>query len=211
VARELGDDIETRSDPPPPTRRRAVRPWLEGAAVALLLVGIVYAALSLRSGSSDDGRRGGSATSLATTSTTLSPEADVEQAYAAFDAMLARLNPAPNPDDPEIAKRTTGEFRAQFERVLADRRARRWAVKAGPDYGPQRVATTVRGESATVQSCYVDQAAIVNVDTGAAVDPMTTVTEHQTLTFVREEGQWKLRRLVIDHDRQPGKLPDCKG
>jgi hypothetical protein len=146
-----------------------------------------------------------------TTSTTLSPEAEVEQAYRAFDAMLARLSPAPDPSDPEIAQLTTGEFRARLERVLADRRARGLAVKLGPEDGPLSVDTRVTSGSAVVKACYVDQAVTVNVETGANVDAMRTVREFQTLTLVREQGTWKVRRLVVE--RKPGteELAPCDG
>jgi hypothetical protein len=135
-----------------------------------------------------------------TTSTTLSPEAEVEQAYRAFDAMVSRLNLAPDPEDPEIAQRTTGEFKSQYELVLADRRTRGVAVKTGPRYGPTALTTTVDGSSATVRTCYVDQAATVNAMTGAEIDAMTTVPELITLSFAWEEGTWKLRSLVIKRD-----------
>ncbi|HKE76674.1 MAG TPA: hypothetical protein VKB57_23855 [Acidimicrobiales bacterium] len=200
MASELGDDIETRSDPPPPTRWRAVRPWLEGAGIALLLVGIVYVALGLRGGSSDDPAHRSAAGT--TTSTSLSPEAEVEQAYRAFEAMLVRLSTAPNPDDPEIAQRTTGEFRARVERIMADRRARHLLVRFGAEAGPTSVSAVVHGGSATVKACYVDQAAIVNGRTGAVIDPMTTVHERLTVTLDEDRGLWKVSHFVVD--RKPG-------
>lgn len=212
MADELGGPEETQSDEPspPPTWWHTYRGWFEGAALVLVLALVAFVVTGIVIGGSDDDPPRSASRPSSTSQTTLSPEAEVEQAYRGFDAMLARLNPAPDPDDPEIAQRTTGEFRAQIERVMADRRARRLAVRTGPDYGPREIVTTVSGESATLQTCYVDQAAIVNVTTGAEVNAMRSVTEHQTLTFVREGGAWKLRRLVIDHDAQPGKLPDCK-
>jgi hypothetical protein len=202
VARELGDDIETRSDPPPPTRWRAVRSWLEGAAIALVLAGIVYFALGLRGGSSDDPSQRSTPDTATTTPTSLSPEAEVEQAYRAFEAMLIRLGPAPNPDDPEIAQRTTGEFRGRLERILTDRRARGLIVKAGAEAGPTSVAVVANGGSATVKACYVDQAAIVNKRTGVTVDPMRTANERLTITFTEEDDRWKVSHFVID--RKPG-------
>ena len=201
---ELGGAEETQSDEPspPPTWWHTYRGWFEGAALVLVLALVAFVVTGIVIGGSDDDPPRSASRPSSTSQTTLSPEAEVEQAYRGFDAMLARLNPAPDPDDPEIAQRTTGEFRARLERIMADRRARGLRVQTGAAAGPRSVSAVVNGRSATLTACYVDQASIVSERTGATVNPMRTVTEQLTLTFAEESGLWKVSRFVID--RKPG-------
>lgn len=205
---ELGAEHETQRGRTQVGWWRTRRGWVEAVGIVASLALLAYLVVGLVR-DPQPGRAGHQRPVVATTSTTLSPEGEVEQAYREFDAMLARLSPAPNPDDPEIVQRTTGEFRDRLRRVLADQRARRLAVELGPEYGPTKVVVTVKGDAATVKACYVDQSAIVNVATGASVNPMRTVRELQTLTFVREGGRWKLHRLVIETKPGTQELVQC--
>src|ERR671911_181129 len=81
-----------------------------GAAV------VACALLVLSSGCGDDDGEAAddgtttstSETTVASTTTTQDPEAEVEAAYLAYWEMAKRLLAAPNPDDPEIARRASG-------------------------------------------------------------------------------------------------------
>jgi hypothetical protein len=144
-----------------------------------------------------------------TTSTTLSPEAEVEQAYRAFWDMSARLSASPDPANPEIAQRSTGELRRNFERTQAERRDRGVAIKVGPATELTVLVTTVEGDTATSKGCFVDQAAVVSASTGTEVEAMSTVTSLQTATLVREDGVWKVSRIGTDSKHRWNGVSDC--
>jgi hypothetical protein len=208
VDSELGADTQTDSGQQPPGWWHTRRGRVEAIAIVVAALMVAYLLVLVLRGPSDHDESS-EPDPASTTTTTPTPESEVERAYRAFDALLNRLSPAPDPADPEIARLTTGEFRAQFERVMADRRARKLAVTVGPRNGPGLLTTTVDSGSATVTSCYVDQGQTINTATGEVVKAMTTVNELQTLTFVQEDGSWKLRHLTIKRDPRTREPVPC--
>ncbi len=142
--------------------------------------------------SSDDS----TTTTVASTTTTLSESEEVEAAFLAFDAMLHRLRESPNPDDPEIAERASGETLA----------------------GITDSQTTMRtlGETAVFgerDAIHVLEVEFDDADDGdwcssARVEDMTTMTRRRARsvpfvttywtewTLVRVDGTW-----MVDHSR----------
>ena len=85
------------------------------AAAVVLAVAVVGVAACGGSGGGGDPAEGEESRSSTTTAspesttTTLSPTQEVEEAFLAFSAMMDRLRQSPDPDDPEIAQRASGE------------------------------------------------------------------------------------------------------
>jgi hypothetical protein len=187
---------------------------LEAAATAICFVALaVLLVMLFRGPDTEDGTKRSLARTTTTetsAATTLTSNGEVEQAYRDFDAMFTRLGPAPDPGDPEIARRTTGELRGRIESALTDRVTRGLVLKLGPSSGLRAiVSTTVDGNSATLKSCYVDQSATVDAKTGAEIKTMTTITTLQTWSFVHEGGTWKASRLRTDDDHSWQGVYDC--
>jgi len=149
------------------------------AVTAYLLIGLI--------GDSDD-----KATQPATTTTTITPEAEVESAYRDFIDMVARLTLAPDPLDPEIAQRTTGEARANFESALTDLQARGTLIRGGAEDRQSILSAAVNGNTATLSVCYVGQSGEYDALTGAEIQPMRIYTTLDTVSLIQDEGIWKV-------------------
>jgi hypothetical protein len=207
---ELGADNENSWTGWLRTRRGKV----EAALTALCIVATVGLLVVLFRGSDDPSAGGASdpvpTTSAQSTPTAPTPQGEVEKAYRSFDGMLSRLNPAPNPDDPEIAKRTTGELRSKIESTFADRKRKGLAIKEGPQYGSRIMSTTVTGDAAVLKTCFVDQSAVVNAASGAEVEAMSAVTSVLTLRLVHENGVWKVARIGTDRAHRWTGVTSCE-
>jgi hypothetical protein len=101
------------------------------------------------------------------TTTTASSKAEVESAYRAFLSMVARLDGTPNPDDPEIARRTTGTTRATFVKALARRRDEGQVIRLGPQDHRTIQSATVENDAAALAVCHVDHSGTFDAETGA--------------------------------------------
>lgn len=127
-------------------------------------------------------------TAVETTPSTLDPETEVEQAYLAFEDMFRRLRENPDPDDPEIAKRTTGQ--AQNDIVNALTTAASLGERATFGSGDAEYVTGVElaDSHATVHSCAVEDITITN-SAGGTIGPRVT-TYWTKYTLRRQGGAW---------------------
>ena len=139
-----------------------------------------------------------------TTSATADTRADVERAYRNFLRMVARLDVAPNPVDPEIAARSTGITRATFEKTLTTRKAQGRIVKLGPRDRQTILSTAVDGDTATLKVCHVDHSGTFDAATGAVVHEMTVTTSTTRVTLVRRQGRWKVSDVRRQGAARPG-------
>lgn len=172
---------------------RAVRRIVAVAVVAGLVLGGACG--------DDDDEGGGGATRRSSTSSTTTtaptPEAAVEAAYLAYWEMAQRLVEAPDPDDPEIAERATGQVAHQLTDSLTTLRSRDQAVRSGPRYVHDVLSVSVSADSAQVIDCAIDDAVVVNVLTGETVEErLITVLLETTLRLAG--GTW----LVSDVHQQ---------
>jgi hypothetical protein len=137
-----------------------------------------------------------------TTTTTLSPEQEVEQAYKDFIAMVTRIYLAPDPNDPEIAERSTGEARANFEATLMRMQSEGTVIRIGQEDRQTILSTAISGDSATLSVCFVDQSGTFDAATSAEVEAMRTVTTLDETTLLRQGGMWRVSRIT----NQPGNM-----
>ena len=120
------------------------------------------------------------------TTTTQSPESEVESAYLAFWDMAVRLAQSPDPDDPEIDQRASGEARSGLVdglRRLADLNRH---SEFGPLYEHDVLSVDLDGDTAVVEDCAVDDSKIVDIGTGEVID-QSVVTEHLVVTMARDD------------------------
>jgi hypothetical protein len=130
-----------------------------------------------------------SATTVASTTTTQDPEAEVEAAYLAYWEMAKRLLAAPDPDDPEIAKRAIGTALTTAIDGFTTMRAQGQAIRVGEGYSHDVLSIDVRGMAATVVDCNVDEAARIEVASGRVLTSATT-TNLLTVELKSDAGQW---------------------
>lgn len=167
---------------------------------AAVLAGVLAVLAAVACGGDDGGEDEASAdtteavesvdtTPAESTTTTLSPEAEVEAAVMAHDAMLVRLLQAPDPSDPEIAQRSTGSSRAEAESGFAQLVALGQHGMPGPNMGVAVLTTEVSGDHATVETCEVDDGALIDTATGDILDD-EVVTRLVTISLERVDGVW---------------------
>ena len=128
------------------------------------------------------------------TSTTLSQEDQVEAAYLAFADMGARLLENPDPDDPEIAQRTSGEAQADLIAGLRTLVANGQAFDLGPLYSQDVLDVTLVGASATANVCVVEDSKRVDVATGQVVASGITTVDW-TVTLQRDGNNWLVEEI----------------
>jgi hypothetical protein len=138
-------------------------------------------------------------TTTLTPSTTLDPvqqaEADVRAAYDAYWAMSERLAGAPDPQDPEIAQRTTGSARDALITRLTDLLTTGHAVRFGDGNVHDIGDITIDDETARLRDCHVDDARQTDVSTGeTTLEAIATVLLEVTLA--NEGGSWKVKQLA---------------
>ena len=182
------------------------RAWAEAALILVAtaaLVAVVFAACA-----GDD-----ASTDPPATSTTLDPdeasEDEVRQAYRDFLEMAFRIAEAPDPNDPEIAQRATGDARGRIEQSAAEDQARGVVVRGGPDNKQTILTTTVAGDSARLTVCFVDHAGVFDAATGAEIEPMTTTTRLGTIDLLREDGTWKVNLVEAQEGKEWDGVHDC--
>ena len=138
-------------------------------------------------------------TTIASTTTTQNPEAEVEAAYLAYWEMNKRLVQEPNPDDPEIAQRTSGSARDKLIDSLSTMRAEGSMFQFGPQDSIQILDIAVTGDTATVKSCAVGDATRVHgseeqdveISTSELETQMTQAATRWVVTTVSETDSWK--------------------
>jgi hypothetical protein len=135
-----------------------------------------------------------SETTIASTTTTQDPEAEVEAAYLAYWEMAERLLAAPDPDDPEIAKRATGTALTSAIDGFTTMRAQGQAIRIGEGYSHDVLSVDVRGMAATVVDCNVDEASRIEVTSGRVLTSATT-TNLLTVELKSDAGQWQVASI----------------
>jgi hypothetical protein len=172
-----------------------------GRLVAIVLVGLLAAGCG---GGDDDSspdtsRPPADVSSSTAPPTTRSAESEVEEAYLAYWAMADRLLEAPDPDDPEIARRSIDPARGQLVDSLTTLRSQDQVVRSGGDYRHDVLSVEVATQTAVVRDCVIDDNAVVNATSGVTVDDrVTTVLLETTL---RHDGT---RWVVTAIDQKDG-------
>src|SRR5918997_6646155 len=139
------------------------------AACALLAVALIAC------GGSDDARGQttttvppATSTTTSASSTTLDPaqqaEADVRAAYDAYWAMNQRLAAAPDPQDPEIAERTSGGARDAITTLLTQFLTEGYTVNFEEEYAHEVLEVEVEDGSARIRDCYIDHASRLDAE-----------------------------------------------
>lgn len=144
-------------------RQRSVR-WRGAAAAVLVSVGAVTSC-----GGGDDGGEPDesasetTATSVESTTTTLSPTQEVEAAFLAYNTMTDRLREAPDPKDPEIAQRASGETLAGLIDAQTTLQTTGFSARFGERDSVQVLSVTlVDPDTALVRDCQVEDLTEVN-------------------------------------------------
>lgn len=127
--------------------------------------------------------------------TTASVESQVEEAYLAYWEMGERLLENPNPEDPEIPQRTTGDLRGEMIDGLTTLRAQGQAVRYGDQYSHDVLSVAVTSQGAEVADCLIDDGVVIDLQTGEQVRG-GVVTVLYTTTMVREGEHWKASEAV---------------
>ncbi len=123
--------------------------------------------------------------------TTTSPEAEVESAYLAYWDMVAEVTSAPDPESPAIAEHSVDPARSELLTSVREFQAAGEAVHIGEDYGHAVSEVAIDGETATLRDCAVDDAAVVDVESGEVARQSTT-TSLLDVTLVRQQGEWRV-------------------
>ena len=145
-------------------RQRSMR-WRGGAAaLAVASIGLVSCG-----GGGDDPAEGeeSASTTVApeSTSTTLTPTQEVEEAFLAFNAMMDRLREAPDPDDPEIAQRASGETLVGITDAATTMQTTGFSARFGErDSVDVLSVTLVDPATAIVRDCQVEDLTEVNAE-----------------------------------------------
>jgi len=123
----------------------------------------------------------------------------VPASYTAYwDAILAANDP-PDPFAPGLREHASGAaFDAVFETTQANKVASR-AVRLpeGSVYAHRVEVVAVEGDRAVVRDCAVDDAVVVQLDTGEVLDA-DVVTRQSTATLAREGGAWKVADSAVE-------------
>ena len=142
-----------------------------------------------------------SETTIASSTTTQNPEAEVEAAYLAYWEMAERLLAAPNPDDPEIARRVSGSARAKLVDSLATLRAQQERLEFGPDNSHRVVSVELGAEEATVLDCIIDHGARISESTGQREEFAATPGLLEVAMTV-SQGHWIVESISKPHEAE---------
>jgi hypothetical protein len=171
--------------------RWSSRPRIGAGLLMLALVLVVSDC-----GGDDDAKADPDERPAPTTTTTLSPEQEVEQAYRDFIAMTKRAALAPDPTNPEIAARATGDARANFEATLTRLQAEGTQYRTGQRDNQTILSTTIDGDTATLSVCYVGHTGAFDLATAHEIEPMRVVTSLDKTTLTREDGVWRVSLVL---------------
>jgi hypothetical protein len=165
---------------------------------SLAIITTALLALGFACNSDDDD------TSSSTTTTT-SPEAEVEAAYLAFADMGARLLQDPDPSDPEIDERTTGQAKEGLVASLQSLSDARLRFEIGPDYSHDVEAVDLNGDDAVLDVCVIDDSKQVDDSGQVTAEGVTTVD--WTVEMQRDDDMW-LVADITENEVQEG-MAEC--
>jgi hypothetical protein len=157
---------------------------------------IAVALLALVAGTcqSDDDADDTSPTTDRTT-TTVSPEAEVEAAYLAYWDMLGRLAAAPDPNDPEIDQRASGKALEEIKAGLANQLSLGRVAHPGPEYSHAVLSVELRGTGAVVRDCAIDDSTIIDQATGEKVGGGVPATGLLEASLLADGDEWRIDSL----------------
>jgi hypothetical protein len=125
----------------------------------------------------------------------LSPEAEVEEAYLAYWDMLDRLAEAPDPDDPEIRERASGEALLEVVAGLQTLIDHGHVSESGPLYQHSIQSVLIEDNEAVLQDCVIDDTSLIDRATGEVVEPGDMAIALLEVTLRLEEARWKVNRV----------------
>lgn len=126
---------------------------------------------------------------------TPSPESEVEAAYLAYWEMANRLAETPDPVDPELEQRASGEALAGLRQGLASLEAEGQMLAVGPQTAHTVSGIEVKEDgTASLTDCDVDDSRLLGPD-GATLDEDLTTTLWD-IGLVRSGGTWRVDRFV---------------
>jgi hypothetical protein len=158
------------------------------------LAATIACAVLVLTGATCSGDDDDTADDTSTTPTTESPEAEVEAAYLAFWDMAVRLAESPDPDDPEIAERSSGDARDDLVAGLTALRDNDRHSEFGERYEHDVLSVSVDGDTATLEDCAVDDSKIVNGQGETVVEGVGT--EKLRVTLNHDGNSWIVAELV---------------
>jgi hypothetical protein len=180
-----------------PPRRPGSRAIVILVAVLILAAGAVGAVLILSDDESDVGTTTQPTAAQVTTPTTVDAQAQARAAvidaykksYAEFVA--AAKEASPNPDDPRLARYSSGAALIAKQRSLADLRSKGQVLTGDIELHPSVVALT--SDTATVVDCNIDRTARIDGRTGSTVVGAGTGAFGASSAKLRlEGGVWKV-------------------
>lgn len=181
-------DNESPAPRPRPSPRRR-----HSALIATL---IAFGGMAACGGGDDDSQgerdRSGSEsteTSVEPTTTSLSITHEVEAAFLAFNSMMDRLREAPDPEDPEIAQRASGETLAGIVDAQTTLQTTGFSARFGERDSVEVLSVTlVDADTALVRDCQVEELTEVNAS-GEQNGPFVH-TFWTEWTLIRDGAAW---------------------
>lgn len=185
-----------------PPRRPGSRAIVILVAVLILAAGAVGAVFILSDDESDVGTTTQSTAAPVTTLSTPTPttvDAQAQARSAVIDAykksyaefVAAAKEASPNPDDPRLARYSSGAALIAKQRSLADLRSKGQVLTGDIELHPSVVALT--SDTATVVDCNIDRTARIDGRTGSTVVGAGTGAFGASSAKLRlEGGVWKV-------------------
>jgi hypothetical protein len=146
-------------------------------------------------GASDHGSTSTTTTTNAGAPTTTSAPAkdDVLSAYRGFwDAYLAAADPM-DPGHPDLARFATGASLERVRSSFTEHFKRGEVIRGTVDLAP--IVEDIKGTSADLRDCYLDQTHVFDSATGKQVDPPDDATFEIVVTLQLVDGGWKVASL----------------
>jgi hypothetical protein len=118
-------------------------------------------------------------------------EAEVEAAYLAYWEMNERLAGAPDPADPEIERLSMGSAKDRLVSGITGFVTKGQTVRFNDAYAHEILSIDLMGDKAQLQDCHVDDATIVDAETGEEIQS-AVATNHLDVTLTRTSEGWKI-------------------
>jgi hypothetical protein len=155
------------------------------ASRPVAMIAVAFLALTTGTCHNDDD----SSSSTDRTTTTQSPEAEVEAAYLAFWDTAVRLAESPDPNDPDIEQRASGDALADLVDGLRALQTANQRTVSGPATTHDVLSVEIEEDTAHIDDCAVDESQLVDVTTGQTKAEGTTTTRW-AVTLVKTDAGW---------------------
>jgi hypothetical protein len=125
----------------------------------------------------------------------------VKQAWDGYWAMIVRLASAPDPNDPELDRRTTEPLRSFLKDDFGTQATtgQRVVIPPGAKYAHQYLNASITGDKASVTGCQLDDSVTVG-PSGEVVDDSVS-TKGLVASFVLQNGTWLANEVRITDTR----------